>query len=1143
MAKKPISWWDKYHDDDADSESTKKSTGPRPNPHYNPEPDDELFVTGFGGGTKSAADDDRASDDYGGFGYSGISTYDDAGYSRYRYDEAFDDSDAEWYRRNSFRYSRKTDYSPSSLFRSTFSTRSWSSAADNNDKNKAIRALRNLTRNANTIVDKAVGQAKEYIVQFSNGADSNGLEAELNDKKQRVIYVSPDQLLATTTTDDEDAAIDALTGFVLLRVQISQDVAAEVVRDINMTGTHAAGVKAAVQFYAAQQKLSALKPREFAASTADQYLSGMLAKAMLMRLSRRQVVSNWGGFAPYFVRHAKKFEAVRETLSQAEFSLESVTARIAYNLINDETPLEVDPAVAEIVARHLGAEVTHDQLLPACDRIVADLRAWLASLAESGTEVAPGAVESALENMLADAQKAQSGEGKQNEAHEQLLEQMANVFADIAEAGTGSGQEVADNCEASDKLQEDIRKHMSVEQLLKSIEAALKELETAEQKVADGVTDAPGYTRSALNMLMYQLNSRPSGIDVLRDAGLGELDKARESIVNTPPTTAAELKALREKFEAAVDAAEEFCKKTKPALKAAAQAAITASRELTDKFEKLAAELLAKVAKAETELAENKSAPKSTRDNSANTLATLKRLLEHGEKYAKEQAKENRNADDAAAKARAVGPLSKACRTASYRASMTLNNVAGQVLHSYEVTQHGAEINNLRHAISSAYTDDPEAPPPDRKTEINNAVNSAKATSSVTDAGFLATMVDALLGGQLSKFAERDNYEDSVLAKLAAELGTTVAVVERLLAALRQAQSSGRDHSEARRIGEKAAETLKESQAKQSPIDNDLFGEKIDAKTTNLTGEAIGQVNDEARNEAEEEYVAYLSHNSTRPKTVNKQIPAGTDAKRVMQATLRTNRGAVEQIRNALQFQAGKRTIETYGLRSGELDEGNLHKLSYDCEHIWAQKTISKLPDVAVGILVDQSGSMNGGHKIEQARTMCILLAEALRKIAGVRLYVYGHTANQGGMDDMTIYEHYSPSDGSDLTRLGGIRAYSNNYDGYAIKEVARRLARDEAKKKYLFVIADGLPSGAGYGGEEGCKHVTSVCKFTRDRLKIGTYAFAVGVSGHYQSNFKRQYGDKQVVFVDRVSKCLPQIVRFLRNAMQQERKLVGIED
>jgi hypothetical protein len=50
-------------------------------------------------------------------------------------------------------------------------------------------------------------------------------------------------------------------------------------------------------------------------------------------------------------------------------------------------------------------------------------------------------------------------------------------------------------------------------------------------------------------------------------------------------------------------------------------------------------------------------------------------------------------------------------------------------------------------------------------------------------------------------------------------------------------------------------------------------------------------------------------------------------------------------------------------------------------------------------------------------------------------------------------------------------------------------------------------------------------------------------VSGHYQSSFKRQYGDKQVVFVDRVSKCLPQIVRFLRNAMQQERKLVGIED
>jgi len=154
---------------------------------------------------------------------------------------------------------------------------------------------------------------------------------------------------------------------------------------------------------------------------------------------------------------------------------------------------------------------------------------------------------------------------------------------------------------------------------------------------------------------------------------------------------------------------------------------------------------------------------------------------------------------------------------------------------------------------------------------------------------------------------------------------------------------------------------------------------------------------------------------------------------------------------------------------------------------------------------------------------------------------VYGHTANIEG-SDLTIYEHYTPSN-SDITNLGGIKAHSNNYDGYAIKEVAKRLALDPAKKKYLFVIADGLPSGHGYGGETAEKHVTSVCKFIRDRLKIGVNAFAVGVPEYQHSAFNKQYGDDHVVFIKDIMKCLPQIVRFLRNTLQKERKLVGLED
>ena len=61
--------------------------------------------------------------------------------------------------------------------------------------------------------------------------------------------------------------------------------------------------------------------------------------------------------------------------------------------------------------------------------------------------------------------------------------------------------------------------------------------------------------------------------------------------------------------------------------------------------------------------------------------------------------------------------------------------------------------------------------------------------------------------------------------------------------------------------------------------------------------------------------------------------------------------------------------------------------------------------------------------------------------------------------------------------------------------------------------------------------------------MKIGVNAFAVGVPDYQHSTFKKQYGDDHVVFIKDIMKCLPQIARFLRNTLQKERKLVGVED
>jgi nitric oxide reductase activation protein len=384
------------------------------------------------------------------------------------------------------------------------------------------------------------------------------------------------------------------------------------------------------------------------------------------------------------------------------------------------------------------------------------------------------------------------------------------------------------------------------------------------------------------------------------------------------------------------------------------------------------------------------------------------------------------------------------------------------------------------------------------------------------------------------------------LESAAESLGVPAKKLLQMLREISNDENAGKSNADADELGCMIKERLAPMAKENSPIDDGLFGELVEKASTVLDGTALTQINDEARNAAEEEYVAYLNHTEAKPtvkvKKTTKKDAIGGQA--VVTRVIGQNRSAISRIREALQFQSTKRTGEVYGLRDGDLDEGSLHKLRYDSEHIWSQKTVSQLPDVAVGILVDQSGSMSSGHKIDQARDMCIILSEAVRKVSGVHLHIYGHTANQHGNADLTLFEHHSSvlgAENADLGALGNIRAYSNNYDGYAIKETAKLLDQDPAKRKYLFVIADGLPHGQGYSGDEAEKHVTSVCSFVRTRLKIPTYAFAVGVPTYERDSFESQYGKNNVLFLSRVQQCLPQITRFLRNALQREKTLVDV--
>jgi hypothetical protein len=139
--------------------------------------------------------------------------------------------------------------------------------------------------------------------------------ASLTEDKQRIVFVSLDEPLASDSTEAEDAVVDALTGFVLLRCK-SRRTSSPKRFGVLMRPACTRPRSERPKRFVNKDSLKGIDPAAFGRETADDYLAGLLAKSMLTRLARRNVVSNWGGFAPYFIRHARSCAAVRENLGR-----------------------------------------------------------------------------------------------------------------------------------------------------------------------------------------------------------------------------------------------------------------------------------------------------------------------------------------------------------------------------------------------------------------------------------------------------------------------------------------------------------------------------------------------------------------------------------------------------------------------------------------------------------------------------------------------------------------------------------------------------------------------------------------------------------------------------------------------------------
>lgn len=230
------------------------------------------------------------------------------------------------------------------------------------------------------------------------------------------------------------------------------------------------------------------------------------------------------------------------------------------------------------------------------------------------------------------------------------------------------------------------------------------------------------------------------------------------------------------------------------------------------------------------------------------------------------------------------------------------------------------------------------------------------------------------------------------------------------------------------------------------------------------------------------------------------------------------------------------------GFRSGRLRGGALHRLRVSDDRVFERKQTNTSKEVAVTLLVDCSGSMSGGRKINTAMTAAFALSSTLERV-GIKHEVLGFTTGtfelEGGEGtpgreiDPERLEEDQRRIGRPYTRTEAImmpifkaenerltsevkRRFAdaphhmrkrNNIDGESLEYAALRLAGRRADRKVLMVLSDGNPAchGDNWALERHLKAVTAQIE------KMGIECIGIGI----QDDSVRKFYKKHLVLND----------------------------
>lgn len=179
---------------------------------------------------------------------------------------------------------------------------------------------------------------------------------------------------------------------------------------------------------------------------------------------------------------------------------------------------------------------------------------------------------------------------------------------------------------------------------------------------------------------------------------------------------------------------------------------------------------------------------------------------------------------------------------------------------------------------------------------------------------------------------------------------------------------------------------------------------------------------------------------------------------------------------------------EQRNLRRGTLDTRALYRVGMRDAHVFMKKGEPMKADLAVFLLMDNSGSMascgaqtpdGNFSKSALSRKAASIVEYSLRKYAAIKISLFD--VSGGCIRHNTIKKFEETTHGGKCWHsINNLGIGGGNKDGYSIRVATKELLERRESKKVLFVLSDGLPSDYNGGERAGMEDVRNAVKEAR---------------------------------------------------------------